>query len=68
MREVLAMQKNVSKIHSKEIEALIGKSFDENGFYENYIRGKTSIVSLPLMFEKDKKWGITNNYRLHSLL
>ncbi|OUU21699.1 MAG: hypothetical protein CBB97_15960 [Candidatus Endolissoclinum sp. TMED37] len=38
---------------------------NENGFYENYIRGKTSIMSTADV-EKDKKWGINNNYRLHT--
>ena len=38
---------------------------NENGFYENYIRGKRSIMSTADI-EKDKKWGIKNGYRLHT--
>ncbi len=41
------------------------KNINQDGFYENYIRGKRSVMSTKDVYE-ERKWGIKQSYRFHS--
>lgn len=41
------------------------KNINSEGFYENYIRGKRSIMTTTEVYD-NRKWGIKQSYRLHS--
>jgi hypothetical protein len=41
------------------------KDINSDGFYENYIRGKRSIMTTKEVYY-NRKWGIKRSYRLHS--
>ena len=41
------------------------KNINQYGFYENYIRGKRSVMDTKEVYD-NRAWGIKHNYRLHS--
>lgn len=70
MKEEPLIHKFVSFNEVKEFISKIGhknptcKKMNSDGFYKNYIRGKTSVMSCDEVYN-NRRWGIKDSHRIH---